>query len=192
MLQSLSDLLQWSLGLDKDVADVNALEMALRAIAIYVFSLLLVRLGSKRLLGQASAFDVVVGVILGSVMSRAINGSAPLVPTLVAGAAIVGVHWSFALIAFHTSFFGPFVKGHPRLLIENGKIQEAAMRRAKLTPLDLEEALRLQSNQTDIATIHRAYLERSGTISVVPYSKEPQILDISVEKGVQNVRVKLE
>jgi hypothetical protein len=43
--------------------------------------------------------------MLGSIMSRAINGSAPLVPTLLAGAVLLGLHWLFALLAVHTSWF---------------------------------------------------------------------------------------
>ena len=44
--------------------------MALRTIVIYAFSLLIVRLGSKRFLSQATAFDVIVGIMLGSVINR--------------------------------------------------------------------------------------------------------------------------
>jgi uncharacterized membrane protein YcaP (DUF421 family) len=74
--------------------------MALRTIAIYTFTLAIVRLGSKRFLGQASAFDTIVGIMLGSVMSRAINGSAPFLPTLGAGAVLIGMHWLLALLSF--------------------------------------------------------------------------------------------
>jgi uncharacterized membrane protein YcaP (DUF421 family) len=49
-----------------------------------------VRLGSKRFLGQTSAFDTIVGIMLGSIMSRAINSSAPFFPTLIAGVVLVG------------------------------------------------------------------------------------------------------
>ena len=57
MLQPVFDQLQTLLALGRDVASVGALPMALRTIIIYAFTLAIVRLGSKRFLGQASAFD---------------------------------------------------------------------------------------------------------------------------------------
>jgi hypothetical protein len=36
-------------------------------------------------MSKATAFDVIAAIMLGSIMSRAINGSAPFLPTLVAG-----------------------------------------------------------------------------------------------------------
>ena len=65
------------------------------------------------MLSQASAFDVVVAIMLGSVMSSAINGSAPLVPTVVAGAVFLGLHWLLGAAAARTSRFGSIVKGDP-------------------------------------------------------------------------------
>ena len=124
MLQAVWNQLQTWLGLGRDVGDVGALQMALRTIVIYAFSLLIVRLGNKRFLSEATAFDVVVGIMLGSVMSRAINGSAPFFPTLLGGVVLIGVHWLLGVLAFHASWFGTLVKGSPVLLIKDGNIQQ--------------------------------------------------------------------
>jgi len=192
MLQSGWGHFQLLLGLGRDLETVNSGQMALRAILIYVLALLLVRIGSKRILGQATAFDVIVAIMLGSVLSRAINGSAPFVPTILASGALVGLHWVFAALAYHTSFFGPLVKGEPRLLIKDGKVQVEGMRAAKLSDNDLEQALRLHSRQQDPSKIKRAYLERNGSISIIPFEKEPRILDVATEEGTQIIRIKLE
>ena len=185
------DWLNASLGLARDVEDVNALQMALRAILIYAFTLLIVRLGSRRFLGKGSAFDIIIGIMIGSVMSRAINGSAPLFPTLFAGATLIAMHWALAALAFHTSWFGRFAKGEPLLLIRDGTVQREAMRRAKLSEKDLAEALRLEASQTDPSDVRLAYLERDGTISVVTRRREPRVLDVSVRDGVQTVRIEV-
>jgi uncharacterized membrane protein YcaP (DUF421 family) len=192
MLQAVWNQLQTWLGLGRDVGDVGALQMALRTIVIYAFSLLIVRLGNKRFLSEATAFDVVVGIMLGSVMSRAINGSAPFFPTLLGGVVLIGVHWLLGVLAFHASWFGTLVKGSPVLLIKDGNIQQAGMRRAGLSEHDLEQALRLRANQTDPTNVQLAYLERNGGISVIPHKHEPRVVDVSVEGGVQKVRIVLE
>jgi uncharacterized membrane protein YcaP (DUF421 family) len=191
VLQSASEQLQLLLGLERDLENVNSGQMALRAILVYALALLLVRIGSKRFISQATAFDVIVAIMLGSILSRAINDSAPFIPTILASGALVGLHWVFAALATRTSFFGPLVKGEPRLLIKDGQVQEEEMRRAKLSGNDLEQALRLQS-RTDPSKIKRAYLERNGSISVIPFENEPRILDVRTEQGVQTIRIKLE
>ena len=154
------------------IENVDSGEMVLRAILVYVLALVLVRLGSKRFLSQATAFDVIVAIMLGSVLSRAINGSAPFVPTLLARGALVGVHWSLAVAATRSPFVGSLLKGKPRLLIKDGQVQEKELRRANLSANDVDQALRLHSDQTDPAKIRRAYLERNGRISVTPYPQQ--------------------
>lgn len=180
------------LGLERDIAEVNAGQMALRAIAIYMLTLAIVRLGSKRFLGKGSAFDIIAGIMIGSVMSRAINGSAPFFPTLAAGAAMIALHWIFAGLAFHTSWFGTLVKGRSVLLVEDGVVQPEGVQRASLSENDLAEALRLQASVTDPSQVHLAYLERDGNISVIPAKRELHVVEVTVHEGVQTVRVEFE
>jgi uncharacterized membrane protein YcaP (DUF421 family) len=191
MLQTIVDHIQAFLGYERDIGDVNAIQMALRTMIIYAVTLILIRLGSKRFLSQATAFDVIVGIMLGSVMSRGINGSARLIPTLGAGAALVGLHWILAFLASRTKF-GSAVKGDPVLLIRDGQIQQQGMQETGMSTHDLEQALRLQAQETDPSKVKLAYLERNGNISVIPCPSEPRIMDVSVADGVQTVRIELE
>lgn len=192
MLQAVWEPFQTLLGLGRDGGDVNALQTVLRTILIYSFTLGIIRLGSKRFLSQATAFDTVVGIMLGSVMSRAISGSSPFLLTLLAGATLVGLHWLMAALALRFDWFGTLVKGNAILLIEGGKLQPEGMRRARLSEHDLKQALRMQNNHADPSKIKTAYLERSGKISVIPSPQEPRTINIAVEDGVQIVRVELE
>lgn len=179
------------LGLGRDIADVNAFQMALRTILIYVFALAIIRLGSKRFLSEATAFDVIVAIMLGSIMSSAINGSAPFVPTIVAGAALVGAHWMLAYLTSRLDWFGPLVKGHPTLLVRDGEIQEEGLRSTGLSKRDLEEHLRLQAGTADVSSVRLACMERNGRISVVPARSAPHPVDVSVEDGVKTIRIEL-
>lgn len=192
MLQAVWEGFESLLGLRLEITDVGALQMALRTIIVYASTLAIVRLGSKRFLGHASAFDTIVGIMLGSIMSRAINSSAPFFPTLVAGLVLIGMHWLLALLAFHIDWFGPFVKGNPILLIKDGQVQEKGILRGGITKQDLIQALRQQTKQTNPAKIKLAYLERDGRISIIPFKHEPRVLEVSVKDGVQTVRIEIE
>jgi len=192
MLQALWEQVRGLFGFGSDAGDIGAIGTVLRTIVVYGFTLAIIRLGSKRFLSKATAFDVIVAIMLGSVMSRAINGSAPFFSTLLAGFVLLGMHWLFAILAYRTDWFGSYVKGERILLIKDGEVQRAGMRRGSITHDDLTQALRLNTNQTDPAKIKLAYLERSGQISVIPFKREPRVADVSVENGVQTVRIELE
>ncbi len=192
MLQNVWELFQALFGLGVYAESAGPLQAALRAVLVYVAALALVRLGSKRFLSQATAFDVIVAIMLGSVMSRAADGSAPFLPTLLVAGVLIGVHWLFALLAYHTSWFGNLVKGHRVLLIKDGEVQQDGMRQGSITDDDLTQALRMQTRQTDPARVKLAYLERNGQISIIPFKQEPQVFTVSVEDGVQTVRIELE
>lgn len=182
-------MLEDLLGLGIDVQDVNAIQMALRTVLIYAATLAIVRVGSKRFLSQATAFDAIVAIMLGSIMSRAINGSAPFLPTLAAGVILVGLHWLIAAIAYSSDSFGTLVKGNPVLLIKDGNLQEKGLRKTSVSAKDLEESLRIESHVTEPESVQLAYLERNGGISVIPRKPEPRVLEVSVEDGVQTVRI---
>lgn len=190
-MQAVWDQIQALLGLGIEVVDVSAVQMALRTILVSLFTLTIVRLGSKRFLAEPTAFDVIVGIMLGSIMSRAINGSAPFVPTLLSGVVLLGLHWIIAFLAYHIDWFGPIVKGNPVVLIKNGQVQQQAMRRTGLSTQDLEQAVRQTAQQTDLAGVQSAYLERSGSISVIRKQPEPRVIVVPVEDGVQTVRIEL-
>jgi uncharacterized membrane protein YcaP (DUF421 family) len=191
MVQVIWEQFHAFLALGRDVEDVGVVAMMLRTVVLYAFTLAIVRLGSKRFLSQATAFDVIVAIMLGSIMSRAINGSAPFLPTLAGGVVLVGMHWLLAYLASRTDWFGTQVKGSPVLLIDDGAVQSDGMKEAGLSRHDLAQALRLAGRDPDPSKVRLAYLERNGSISVIPYGREPRVVDVSVDDGVQTVRVEM-
>ena len=165
---------------------------AVRTVAVYLFALAAVRLGSKRFLSQASAFDVIVAIMLGSIMSRAVTGAAALWPALLSGALLIAVHWLLAALAYRLDWLGPLVKGRPTLLLRDGQLDREAMRHSGVSEHDIEQAVRLKAGETDLSRVREARLERGGSISVVTAERRPTVLDVRVEAGVQTVRIRLE
>ena len=172
--------------------ELNTLLMGLRSALIFIIAIALVRLGDRRFLGKNSAFDVVLSVILGSALSRAVNGSANLVGTVAAGLVLIALHWLFAAIAFRSDRFGILIKGEAQQLVQNGQVDWRAMKRSEISEKDLLGSVRLIGRLNTIDQVGEAHLERSGSISVVPVKSEPRVLDVQVEDGVQTVRIKLE
>ena len=193
MTEALNDLAGWAqalVGPGLDVREVSLGQMAARAALVYLAVLLLVRVGSKRFLSKATPFDAVVAIMLGSIMSSAITGSTPFWTTVAAGASIMAAHSLIAFLTARTAL-GSLFKGEPRLLIKDGEVQEEELRRAKLSKHDLEAALREQGHDSDPSKIERAYLERSGAVSIVAAARKPRIVESSVADGVQTIRIEL-
>ncbi|TDC44109.1 YetF domain-containing protein [Micromonospora sp. KC213] len=186
----MTSLLESLLGIGAE--ELNPGQMALRAVSTFVVALAIVRLGHKRLFGKATAFDLIVAIIFGSVMSRAITNSLGLVAVWLAGFVLIMVHRLIATVSCHFDWFGPLVKGRPVLLVEDGHLNRAGMRKSHVSRLDLDEALRGTGSEADLSRVRLAYLERDGSISVVPRGEGPRVLDVAVDKGVQTVRIAVE
>jgi uncharacterized membrane protein YcaP (DUF421 family) len=157
-------------GLGKSPEDFTILEVSLRAAVIFFAALVLVRVGAKRFLARNTAFDIILAFILGSTLSRAINSSAPLLPTILACLVLVLLHRLLAALSFHFHHFGSLVKGNAEEIIREGRIKEAVMQKHYLSEKDLMEALRLKSTDNP-AEVKSAYIERNGDVSVVRQEK---------------------
>jgi len=174
--------------------DLNAFQMAMRAIVTFVVTVAVIRLGNKRLFGKGTAFDTVVAIMIGSVMSRAItgSGSGTMLATWAAGLALIAMHWLLSWLSYHIESLGSLFKGHEVQLVKDGEILEDGMRETGTTERDLKRAIRENGTFPDVSQLQMAYMERDGSISVVPKSSGPRVLEVAVQDGVQTVRIALE
>ena len=166
-MNTFSQLLQTLLGIGTQPGELTFLQVSLRGLIVFIAALVVIRLGSKRSLAEKTAFDAVFLVIIGSMLSRAINGSAPFFPTLGTGFVLVLLHRVFGVAAFYSHIFGMLVKGKPMVLVENGRLQRRNMLWEHISKHDLEEDMRLDANTENLSEIQIARLERSGDISFI-------------------------
>lgn len=161
------EFLEIVLGLDAKPEDLAYWQMSLRAIVVFSAAILMIRIGHKRFMGGNTTLDILLGIILGSVMSRAITGNAPFFSTLAAGLTLVLFHWVLAAITFHFPRTSTLFKGCERHLVKDGELQHSILAKSHITRYDLEEAMRAHGKKPDINTIKTAYLERNGSISII-------------------------
>lgn len=164
----MADFLDTILGIGAD--SLAWWQMSVRAVGVFFAALAIMRISSQRIFGKHTAFDIVLGVIYGSILSRAITGNSPFWPTLCAALVLVLLHRFLAYLAYSTSGpFGSFIKGKPIMLVKEGKVQEKALKQNSLTENDLQEAMR-KGGVTSLEDIETACLERSGDISIIKKS----------------------
>jgi uncharacterized membrane protein YcaP (DUF421 family) len=166
-MNTFSQLLHTLLGIGTEPKELTFLQVSVRGIIVFVVTVIMMRLGSKRSLAEKTAFDTVLMVIIGSMLARAINGSEAFFPTLGAGFVLVFLHRFFGIAAYYSHSFGILVKGKPVMLVQNGRLDRKHMLWEHISKHDLAEDMRLEANTEDLSQIKVARLERSGDISFI-------------------------
>lgn len=185
--------IRWALGLGAEPKMLTFWQMALRTIIIYVAGLMAIRLvGDRRFGGRYTVYDVILSFAFGSLLSRAINGSSPFWVTIGAGFVLVGMNRLFALIASRSRRFSQLISGNSLVLIQDGEIQWDNMNKSHISQQQLLSSLRSNGHLSAPSEVKVARFERNGQISVIPAVREPQIIEVKVEDGVQTVRFQLD
>jgi uncharacterized membrane protein YcaP (DUF421 family) len=166
-MNALWNSFQTLLGLSVEPKDLTFVQISLRGIVVFLCTLAMVRLGHKRSLTHKTPFDAVLLVILASVLSRAINGSAAFFATIGGGVVLVLLHRLFAHLAYYSHGFGILVKGKPDVIVRDGQCDYPTMRRNHVSIHDLEEDMRLNGHIDDLSKVRLARVERSGDISFI-------------------------
>jgi uncharacterized membrane protein YcaP (DUF421 family) len=166
-MDALWSIIDALLGLSAVKAEeLSTLQVCLRALVVYLVLIGYVRFAKKRFLSEATGFDAILVIVIGSIASRAISGTAPFFGSLAGAFTLVLVHWVISYITQDSALFSYVVKGKDTVLIRNGKIDRKAMAASHISEDDLAEDLRLEGVET-LEQVKSARLERSGRLSVI-------------------------
>jgi uncharacterized membrane protein YcaP (DUF421 family) len=150
-----------------DTGDATIGQLCVRAAILFLFGVACIRIAGRRTFSQITPLDIVVAIIIGSNISRAMTGKAPFFPGLAATLVVVGLHRLMAVATLRWSPLARLMKGSPIILVRDGVADPAAMRRHAISRADLVEGLRME--QVDrVEDVRLATLEAGGKISVVP------------------------
>ena len=147
-------------------SELSVAQTCARAFLVYLVLIAYVRFGKKRFLGEATAFDAILVIVIGSLASRGIAGSAPLGSTLAATFVLIAMHWVMSYFTRDWPAVSTMLKGHNTVLIKNGRIDHKALNDSHMGMDDLAQDLREQG-AGDPSEVKEARLERSGKVSVV-------------------------
>lgn len=141
-----------------------------RAIVVFCYGLALVRIAGRRAFGKWSALDIIVSIMVGSNLSRALTGGAQLGGTLVATTLLMGLHWLLAQAVARWRLWAHLLEGKSIELARDGVEDRAALLLHSISEGDLREALR-QSRVEAVSDTRLISLEPSGKITVLAAAK---------------------
>jgi uncharacterized membrane protein YcaP (DUF421 family) len=147
--------------------DLSSLQMGCRALVLYLIMVVLLRISGMRTFGGKSTFDNIIAIMLGAVLSRAVVGASPFVPTVSAGLILVLCHRLLGWMSIYIKGLGRYIKGEETVLYKDGQIKSQNLKRCLLTNGDLMESVRLTANLNSLEKVEQITMERSGRISVV-------------------------
>ncbi|MFN8012811.1 MAG: DUF421 domain-containing protein [Holophagaceae bacterium] len=142
-------------------------EFVVRALLVYGFLLVVLRLTGKRQVGQLAPFDLVLLLVLSNAVQNSMNAGDNtvgagyiLVLTLVAVNAVMG--W----LTWKSKRLEAILEGQPLVIVKNGTVDEAALKRERITRHELLSAVR-QAGLADLTEVRYAIFENTGRINVI-------------------------
>lgn len=149
-----------------DQHNITFWQMAIRGIVTFFLTLILLSVAGRRAFGKYAPFDIVFGIIIGSVISRAITGNANYFGAILTSFTMALVYRILSYARVKSRYVNRILKGNPIPLVRNGKIFEEGLFRGDITKEDIFEAMR-ENGLDDVLDIREAYLESNGKISII-------------------------
>ena len=141
----------------------------IRTILLYCVLILVIRLLGKRQIGQLEPSELVVAMLVADLAAIPMQDEGiPLLGGLVPILTVLGLELVFSHLSLKSISVRKLLCGKPVILIENGRISQAALRKTRINLDELMGHLR-QKDILDPATVQYAILETNGTLSVFPY-----------------------
>jgi uncharacterized membrane protein YcaP (DUF421 family) len=146
------------------------MDIVLRATVIFLALYALVRLMGKRELGQMTPFELIVLVVIGDLIQQGVTQN----DSSITGAIIAISTIAFlALCMSWLSYLSPraerLLEGEPRVIVRDGELLTANLKRNRLTLAEIESEMRL-AGIARLADVAWAILEPRGKISFIQRS----------------------
>lgn len=153
----------------KNPADL--LRLLVVAAIVYPALVLILRLSGKRTLSKLNAFDLVVTVALGSTLATILlSRDVSLAEGILALLLLVALQYVVALLGVRWPSSQRLIKARPTMLLRDGQMRHAAMRRARVAESEIRQAARSQG-AGDLHALAAVVLETDGSLSVIPRSQ---------------------
>jgi uncharacterized membrane protein YcaP (DUF421 family) len=140
-----------------------------RAVLIFCYGLMMLRLTGRRTFGHWSALDIIMSIIVGSALARAMTGGAPLLGTLAAVAVLSLLHLLVAYAVAGSRTLSRIIEGEPVILARDGVLNGKARLWHTVSETDICEAMRSQQLKglEEMGQVREMTLEVNGNLTVL-------------------------
>ena len=139
---------------------------AARGLLVYAAMLIVIRLLGKRTVGNFTAFDLLVALMLGEVVDEIIYGDVSLAQGFTAIIVVAAAKYVTAWLTCWKPSLSRILEGKPTELVKNGELVRRGLREELLNEKDVMAELRLQG-VSDMREVKLALMEVDGVVSVI-------------------------
>lgn len=142
------------------------MDLALRAVFIYFFIYLLMRIVGRRELSSLGPFDIILLVVIGDAVQQGLTqDDYSLTGAVIVVTAIALLQVFTSYLSFRFSFLRTVLEGKPIVIVQDGRPIEANLRRERLTVDEVMEQARSSAQISSLDEIQYAIIESNGSIS---------------------------
>jgi uncharacterized membrane protein YcaP (DUF421 family) len=154
--------------------------LVLRAVAVYAFLVVALRLAGRRELAQMTSSDLVLLLLISNAVQNSVNaGDNSLAGGLVSAATLLALNWLVGWATYRWPGLERLLQGRPIRIVSDGRVHVRALRRELLTLSELRSALRKQGIMR-VSDCKLVVLEPDGTLSAVRRDvEEPSLRDLA-------------
>ncbi|NML57138.1 DUF421 domain-containing protein [Chryseobacterium cheonjiense] len=143
------------------------LDVVVRSLCVYLFMVIAIRLFGKNQLSQLNAGDVVLLLLISNAVQNAMVGeNTSLQGGLIAALVLFIANFIVKRLMFSNKKFSSFLEDDPVILIKDGKVEQEALDKVKISRDELDEAVR-EHGVNGIKNVKLSVLEVDGNISVI-------------------------
>jgi uncharacterized membrane protein YcaP (DUF421 family) len=139
---------------------------AARAAAVYALMLVVIRISGKRTIGNFTAFDLLVALMLGEVVDEIIYGDVTFAQGAIAILTVAVLQYANSWMSYWDHGMDRVLEGSPSVVVRNGTLERNGMRKERMNEKDVMAELRLRS-VSDLKEVKLAAIENDGQLSVV-------------------------
>ncbi len=146
------------------------MDIVLRAVVLFCFLFLLMRIIGRRELSSLQPFDLILLIVLGDAVQQGLTqDDYSLTGAMLAIGTIAVLQVFVSWIGFRFPRARPVLEGTPIVVVDDGEVIERNLARERLSVDEIREAARVQGI-AHLSDVRWAVLETSGQISFIKKS----------------------
>ena len=145
------------------------MDSILRALAVYVFLMVVFRIAGKRTLAEFTTFDFILLLIISEAVQQGlIDDDNSMTNAFLVVTTLLGLNIALSLVKQKSPRAEHLLDGSPEIIMENGCLLKERMDKARVDEEDIMQAARQLQGLERLDQIKYAVLERSGGITIIP------------------------
>jgi uncharacterized membrane protein YcaP (DUF421 family) len=144
------------------------MDLVFRALVLFAGVYILLRVVGRRELAQMEPIDFILLIVLGDAIQQGLTqDDYSVTGALITIFTIAFIQVVLGYVTYRSKKVRTLMEGEPVVLIEDGRVLEKNLRRARIAEDELAEEARL-SQVVSLKDVAWALLETSGKISIIP------------------------